>query len=139
MLQSLEKSITLKSFAKGSTEMQTLNGKHAQLANPRQRKFWTYQTLKVQAQQKREQHASLCTALTSAGWRIHNAQPTVLMLGQAGTLLRMFSEWPSVLKTLGVAAHRAESLMRSLHLHVLRYALSINTQRLKLERGPNRA
>ena len=50
--------------------------------------------------QKREQHASLCTALTSAGWRIHNAQPTVLMLGQAGTV---FSEWPAALKTLHIA------------------------------------
>ena len=85
-------------------------------------------------QQKREQHASLCTALASAGWRIHNNQPTALMLGQAGTV---FSEWQDVLKDLGVTASRADTLMRSLHVHALRYAYSINTQRLKLERGPN--
>ena len=52
-------------------------------------------------QQKREQHASLCTALASAGWRIHNNQPTALMLGQAGTV---FSSWPDVLNDLGVTA-----------------------------------
>jgi hypothetical protein len=55
MLQSLEKSITLTGSAKDSTEMQTLNGKHVQLANPRHRKFLTHQALEVQAQQMREQ------------------------------------------------------------------------------------
>ena len=82
---------------------------------------------------KREQHHSLCAALQAAGWRVKGDGPTVLLLGNAGAVFR---DWGLALPVLGVRAASALSLMRSLHLHALRYAAAINIQRLKLEHAP---
>ena len=82
---------------------------------------------------KRAQHDTLCAALRDAGWRIRGDGPTVLLLGNAGTV---FCDWAPALSALGVAAEPALSLMRSLHTHSLRYAAAINKQRLTLEHSP---
>ena len=48
-----------KGVAKDSMDDQTLNGSHVWLAKQRQKEFWIYQILEVQAQQKYEQQMTL--------------------------------------------------------------------------------
>ena len=59
MLQSLEQRITLINSAKDTTETHILNGGHVRFANQSQKKYWTYQNLEVQAQQKQESQMTL--------------------------------------------------------------------------------
>ena len=84
------------------------------------------------SKRKLAQHARLCAALTSAGWVVSGGGPTVMLLGQAGTI---FGCCEASLLGLGVVGYPCVALMRALHLHSLACALAINTTRLSLESG----
>jgi hypothetical protein len=89
-------------------------------------------SLAARVRDKHQQHAALCAALSSAGWRLHEGSPNVLLLGQAGTV---FDAWSRGLDALGVVGRSRDTLLNSLHVHALTSAAAINLCRTQLESG----
>jgi hypothetical protein len=85
-------------------------------------------------ERKRQQHLTLVSALTSAGWSVtpglDNSPYHILLIGLTGVLFLPFS---STLAALGLQRTPANTLMRDIHVHSVLTATSIIRRRRCLE------
>ena len=85
---------------------------------------------------KRNQHDTLVAELRLAGWQVqtHGADDVhVLLLRTCATV---YTSTPAVLSAFGLPKHAIPPLLRSLHLHAVKFATAILSTRRELERDP---
>ena len=85
---------------------------------------------------KRNQHATLVAELRLAGWTVHTHGPDDVHVLLLGTCATVYLTAPAVLAALGISQPDIFPLVRSLHLHAVKFATAILSTRRELERDP---
>ena len=85
---------------------------------------------------KTQQHARLVAELRTAGWQVYPQDAETVPVLLLGTCATVYQSSAAILRTFGISGSAIPPLLRSLHLHAVRFATAILSTRRSLERDP---